>query len=616
MIGGGNENQGFFGLMLNNEPPVQSATFFFDEFDLSEDYDLQFDSALLGDYNAKSVAFVDDVNGDGFDDAMVGSPKFNNGSVDVGRAYLYYGGPAGFDFASPNATFTGTGIARFVGYSVASAGDVNADGYADILIGAIQTNSYAGEAYLIYGNGSANLISGQYLLSTDANATFVGTAGSYTGNCVAPAGDVNGDGYSDFIIGSARYNSNRGRVYVFYGNDSANLIKGTYNLGTAGVANATFTGVGSTDLFGYSVDGIGDTNNDTFDDIIIGAIDGSSYSGSAYIYKGSASGLELSAAVTFVGSSSHLGNSVSGAGDVNGDGFDDFMIGEFFYSGETGRARLYYGSSSLSFPSANATFTGASTSNRAGTCVCGAGDLNKDGFGDILISAPGYNSQQGKVYGFFGAGGSSTLQGNYNLDSGSNITFVGIADHRYTGTFLAGGGDCSADGWDDVMISACQDMVSYGDVYCFFGENSHLLSFSPNDIACVQGSNTTFSWQVIVTGPGSMEFDASILIDAELFMSFVFMTDHTLNYSTSLSFLPVGNHTMTIIVTSALGDPVQGTVNVTVTSNASAPGFLEIIEPYIIPSLASFGVGIAVFAITNFAVTHRKSKKDVRKKKT
>jgi len=299
---------------------------------------------------------------------------------------------------------------------------------------------------------------------------------------------------------------------------------------------------------------------------------------------------------------------------VNADGYDDFLLGEPFYNGDTGRARLYYGNNPLSIPTANATFTGAGFSHHAGKCVSRADDLNKDGIDDILIGAPMFNSGQGKVYGFFGAGGSNALQGNHDLETSGNVTFLGVRDNGFAGTYLAGGADCNADGWDDVMVSAYYDVLSGGEVYLILGGNSHSLSLSTHTIECIQGSNTSFAWQIVVNTPGSMEFNASIFIDGELFITFLFVTQHSLNYSTSLSFLPVGNHTMAIAVTSAIGDPVQDSVNVTVTSNAPPPGFFEIIEPHIIPSLISFGVGIVVFAFINLAVMHRKGKKDVRKK--
>ena len=122
-----------------------------------------------------------------------------------GRAYIYYGGTTIDNTA--DVTITGEATNYNLGYSVSTAGDVNGDGYSDVIVGAYRYSTNIGRAYIYYGGASMNNV---------ADVTMTGeTAGDYFGISASTAGDVNGDGYSDVIVGAYGYSANTGRAYIY-----------------------------------------------------------------------------------------------------------------------------------------------------------------------------------------------------------------------------------------------------------------------------------------------------------------------------------------------------------------------------------------------------------------
>ena len=291
-----------------------------------------------------TVAAAGDVNGDGFDDILVGAWGSSrlDGTADpvIGRVLLFLGGPDG---PSTNACWSPSGEkygAEF-GYSVHGAGDVNGDGYADIVIGSHgYENAYAncGRVYVYYGGPNGP--------STKPNWTLTGSqADQVTGNSVFTAGDVNGDGFDDLIVGAngtSHPELFEGIVMVFYGS-----AKGLPNR-----ISWSFEPHERSMFLGHSVATAGDINHDGYDDIVISAADGRQYlpgEGVAFVFHGSPRGLSRSPNWTFRGTqtSSGYGATVRSAGDVNGDGFDDIIVGHPRFSGEVprqGRAWIHFGS--------------------------------------------------------------------------------------------------------------------------------------------------------------------------------------------------------------------------------------------------------------------------------
>ncbi|MBU1708971.1 MAG: integrin alpha, partial [Proteobacteria bacterium] len=178
------------------------------------------------------------------------------------------------------------------------------------------------------------------------------------------------------------------------------------------LADVKFSGEAADDKSGFSVAGAGDVNGDGFDDMLIGAYGADSEAGKTYVVYGSSvlADKNLSAAdATFSGevAGDKSGNSVSGAGDVNGDGFDDLLIGAYGADSNTGKTYLLYGSSILTdknLSEADVSFSGKAGGDRAGHRVAGAGDVNGDGFDDLLIGADGVDTYTGKTYLFTGMG--------------------------------------------------------------------------------------------------------------------------------------------------------------------------------------------------------------------
>ncbi|MGA1847846.1 MAG: integrin alpha, partial [Thermoplasmatota archaeon] len=321
------------------------------------------DGSFIGEYAGAAlgtrVAFAGDVNGDGYDDILMSSHGFDtapSGGTDVGKVYLIFGNASSnikdMDVGNANATFLGEGQWNYAGIALDGAGDVNGDGFDDIIISAARG---PGKTYLIFGRRSGWKMNMNLVYS---NASFIGEGTSdqsYRG--LSGVGDVNNDGYDDFVIG-ATWNSAGGNVagqaYLILGRSS-----GWSNNESLANVNASFIGEEAGDLAGNCVSGGGDINGDGYDDIIIGAYqndDGGGNAGKVYIIYGRSSGwsmdVDLSLAnASFIGpSGTGQGKALSMAGDINGDGYEDILISSDQDSGGGlghGRAFLVFGGSNL-----------------------------------------------------------------------------------------------------------------------------------------------------------------------------------------------------------------------------------------------------------------------------
>ncbi|MDZ8031930.1 hypothetical protein [Nostoc sp. DedSLP04] len=458
------------------------------------------------DASGFSVSNAGDINGDGIDDLIIGAGGADpNGKQSAGQSYVVFGGTnlgsgGTLNLSSLDGTngFIINGIAAddFSGFSVSNAGDINNDGIDDLIIGAYRADpnsiDNAGQSYVVFGG--TNLGSGGTfnLSSLDGTNGFLINgiaAGDVLGNSVSNAGDINNDGVEDLIIGASRANRNGeyivGQSYVVFG--GTNLGSGgTFNLSSLDGTNGfLINGIAAGDVLGNSVSNAGDINGDGVDDLIIGAAENgyseaNSGAGKSYVVFG---GTNLGSGGTFNLSSldgtngflingfsdiAGLGNSVSNAGDINNDGIDDLIIGaEGGVAEDAAKSYVVFGGTNLGrggilnlssldgtngfLIQANIQFPYYSLSK--------AGDINNDGVDDLIIGESNAiangNSGAGQSYVVFGGtnlGSSGTL--NPDLNGTNGFIINGIAAYDSSGGSVSNAGDINNDGIDDLIIGA------------------------------------------------------------------------------------------------------------------------------------------------------------------
>jgi len=373
----------------------------------------------------RTVSMAGDVNGDGFDDVIIGSPDATPSGTLSGQSYVVFGSNTGFPAEIELSALDGTNgfIINSIGggqipgdqlgFSLSDAGDVNGDGFDDIIVGSLAdiNGSLSGQSYVVFGSdaGFPAQLELSALNGTNGFAINGINPNDFAGE-VSNAGDVNDDGIDDIIIGAY---GNIGQSYVVFGSDAgfpAQLELSALN-GTNG-----FTLNGFDVRTGYSVSGAGDINGDGIDDLIIGASSASpsgNASGQSYVVFGSDTGfpaqLELSALdgtngfmLDGINAGDGLGEAVSSAGDFNGDGFDDLIV-----SG-VGQSYLVFGSDAgfpakLDLSALDGTNGFAINSGfRQNLDVSDAGDVNGDGFDDLIIGARNALGGDGQSYVIFG----------------------------------------------------------------------------------------------------------------------------------------------------------------------------------------------------------------------
>ena len=437
-------------------------------------------------FNRHSGSAVGDINGDGLADFIVGASDVNSSA---GKSYVVFGRQNWSGVSTLNLSVIAAGSGGFAlnaeaagdanGYSVASAGDVNGDGYSDFIIGARNAIALAGKSYVVFGrpnwSGVSTLNLSVIAAGSGGFALNGETASDNSGWSVTTAGDINGDGFADLVIGAPNANlvvgadgyGYAGKSYVIFGRSNWSGVS-TLNLSTiaAGSGGFALNGENYDDNSGFSVSAIGDINSDGYSDFIVNAgVTALSLAISkSYVVFGKAnwsgvSTLNLSTIAAGTGgfvlvaetSGDKSGTSVAAIGDINGDGYADFIIGAIGANSSAGKSYVVFGRASwsgvstlnlslIAAGSGGFVVNGVAPDDNSGYSVSPAGDINGDGYADIIVGATTAMSAAGQSYIIFGGARFITS----TLVQGSGTVTGTVADEAVVGSagadVLTGGG--------------------------------------------------------------------------------------------------------------------------------------------------------------------------------
>jgi FG-GAP repeat len=472
------------------------------------------DGAHAGDRAGSSVAGVGDVNGDGQIDVLVGAEGADdNGRSESGSVYVVFGqaSTTTIDLGALGARgfrIDGAAAGDRAGSAVAVAGDVNGDGRADVLVGAGGADdngrSESGSVYVVFGKTDTSSVD---LAALGARGFRIdgAAAGDRAGFSVAGAGDLNGDGRADVLVGAEGADdagrTDSGSAYLIFGKPDTSSV----DLAALGARGFRIEGAAAGDRAGFSVAGAGDMNGDERVDLLVGAAgadhNGRTDSGTAYVVFGqsSATTIDLGALggrgfrIDGAAADDRAGVSVAAAGDVNEDRHLDLLVGAFSAGhidrDDSGSAYLVFGKTDPSsvdlaalgvrgFRVDGGTPSSIRRSARTGlpgSAMAGVGDVNGDGRADLLFGAPFASNtahSSGSAYLVFG----KTDTSNVDLVAlgARGFRIDGAADAHFAGNSVAGAGDVNSDGRADVLVGATgadhNGRLDSGSAYLVFGK--------------------------------------------------------------------------------------------------------------------------------------------------
>ncbi len=422
-----------------------------------------------------AVDAAGDVNGDGFGDVIVGAPFYDGGFEDEGKAFVYHGRSSGLNMTAAWSATGGVNGALF-GFAVSGAGDFDGDGFDGVLIGAPgYSDSFTNEGRAVAYDGSIFGVLGASAWSVEG-----GQDSAALGHSVDWAGDVNGDGFSDVIIGAPQASNgeaSEGRAFVHHGSASG-LMTGAQWTGESDQIAANYgvsvAGAGDVDGDGFSDVIVG---ADLYDSVPGLTVD----TGRANVYLGSSAGLPAAGASWWWagGPDERAAAAVGSAGDVNGDGYADVIVGSPRYTNgsfhnEEGRALVFHGSATGVSSPASWEIESNLGNARYGASVGTAGDVNGDGYADTIVGAPGYEFGEGRAFVYHGSGAGLSMTEAWFADIDVNSAALGTA--------VASAGDVNADGYADVVLGIPflnSDADQQGSIGLALGNDTGGLSLVP-----------------------------------------------------------------------------------------------------------------------------------------
>ncbi|MFH1464319.1 MAG: MopE-related protein [Pseudomonadota bacterium] len=403
-----------------------------------------------GDHTGCVYAGGSDLTGDGLPDLVVAAPAYHTDDLSSGAVYVLSSIPAGQGTMTASlVVLTATGTMGTVGTTLSMPGDITGDGQDDLLIGAPGDDQAATEA------GSVVVVAGPISVSTSLEAPHAHLLGQteneHAGNSVDGVGDIDGDGTNDIVIAGWTSGVSDKVVYLIHG-----PISGQGSLSDADTAIRSSS---SSSYFARSVSGAGDFDGDGLNDIVVGAdhVDDGGYdAGAVYVFFGPASGVSdsIDADLVLFGEDDydHAGHAVADAGDVDADGYGDLIVGATGLMG-SGGAYVVLGprSGSLSLSSVDATLLGEAATDYAGKSVASAGDVDDDGHAEVLVGAyyaDPVGSNSGAVYLVLGP-----ISGSVPL-AVADVRIEGESQGDMLGYWVSGIGDLNDDGSDDLAVGA------------------------------------------------------------------------------------------------------------------------------------------------------------------